>query len=700
MPLDLYAPCPCGSGKKFKWCCQPIHVQIDKAFRQDSEGQHEAALRLMDELTAEHASNPEAWGRKAQLLYQNARLEDAEAALQKAFDINPNYPFGHLLRGIFRQHEGEIAGALLLFRKAADLYDPEARDTLASVYSLIAESELQLNRPVAAHAALKAAQRLRPNADTDKMMQELFGDKSRLPGPARTDYTFQSPAASAAPAQRAAWDKALSGAATGRFPDAAAAFEPLVAENPNDTAAWYNLGLTRAWLGDNQRALEALDRYVGLEADESRAALAWALAEALRFGQGMEDQADYVEHSILYQIRDPQKLIDLLHVLQNERRLTAVQVSEEQGLISGVLLDQGGLVTAGAAGTSYPKLGAYLLVMGGELLRLWSTNTEALDRANQHLLQRAGPALSEPRSLRGPANFGNVFSDAMVFPTGVSDAAQAKKLIEDHIQRFFEETWLHRPLRSLNNVPPVDAAGSPLSRKKLLGVVEFLQACGKIAALTYDFDRLRRKLGIASGGDATIPARPAAEQASVDAMAASELAALEVGSLTDEQVDRAYRAAMKLDAQELATRFAKSLVSRPASAGGTDRYPVYNYLVQRALAEGDPATALGYVDEGERADCEHNEGKHRNDYELRRGQVLVKQGDVASARDVFERLMERVPTELRYRGTATEAMLSAKQGETALRFAEGGLAKAREKNDRDSEQYFLELAAAARKVGK
>jgi hypothetical protein len=32
-----------------------------------------------------------------------------------------------------------------------------------------------------------------------------------------------------------------------------------------------------------------------------------------------------------------------------------------------------------------------------------------------------------------------------------------------------------------------------------------------------------------------------------------------------------------------------------------------------------------------------------------------------------------------------------------LRFAEQGLAKAREKNDRDSERYFMELVAASRK---
>ena len=43
----------------------------------------------------------------------------------------------------------------------------------------------------------------------------------------------------------------------------------------NDPPAWFNLGLTRAWLGDNKAALAALDRYLALENDEGRADVLW-----------------------------------------------------------------------------------------------------------------------------------------------------------------------------------------------------------------------------------------------------------------------------------------------------------------------------------------------------------------------------------------------------------------------------------------
>ena len=47
MSLDPYASCPCGSGKKFKWCCQPIYAGIARAWEQEDNGQHETALRTI-----------------------------------------------------------------------------------------------------------------------------------------------------------------------------------------------------------------------------------------------------------------------------------------------------------------------------------------------------------------------------------------------------------------------------------------------------------------------------------------------------------------------------------------------------------------------------------------------------------------------------------------------------------------------------
>ena len=121
----------------------------------------------------------------------NGLVEEAEQSLEKAFAINANYPFGHMLQGMFRQQEGEMIGALILFRKAADAYAPDAAEPLAYIHELIADIELRLNRPVAARAALKRSMNLSPgNADLRQAFQTLFGPESRLPAAARQDYVF------------------------------------------------------------------------------------------------------------------------------------------------------------------------------------------------------------------------------------------------------------------------------------------------------------------------------------------------------------------------------------------------------------------------------------------------------------------------------------------------------------------------------
>jgi tetratricopeptide (TPR) repeat protein len=698
MAIDAYAPCPCGSGKKFKWCCQPIQVHIDRALRQEADGQHDAALRTLDEVIAANPANPEPLGRKAQLLYDHERVDEAESTLQKALDINPSYPFGHLLRGLFRRHEGEIAGALLLFRKAAELYDPEAGSVLARVYDLIADCELRMNRPVAARAAVDIAMRLHPpDEEQRRSLETLFGEESRLPLSARREYRFLSPRADTAPARRTAWDQALAAVASPRLGHVARAFEQLTVADGEDAAAWNNLGLVRAWLGDNRAALEALDAYVARETDDERAAGAWALSEVLRCGQGMEDEADYLEYSYTFQIRQPQQLVGFLGTWEQEQRLIGVQVREEEGMLSALVLDKVTGLTPELTAAQLPRLGAQFLIFG-DRLRLSNPVREALDRVRSELQQRLGAALSEARAGRDAPPFHQILGEAMVIPVGITDQDEASRRVGEHIARFFEETWIHRPLHSLQNVPPLDAAGHGTLRRKLLGVIQFLQECGAANDYPYDFDRLRRKLGLS--GTVSTPAAGAAQGPALDipGMNVAELAALAPDSLTDEQAEQGYQTALHLDARDLAGVFARSLVSRPPNPQRTDRYPWFGHLVQLALAENDTDKALDYLNEGEKADREQNEGRRRNDYELRRAQVHAKRGEADLAQDVFERLIARVPSEMKYRSSAAEAMLSARQGPRALAFAEQGLAKAREHNDRDSENHFKELVAAAKKL--
>ncbi len=695
MAIDPYASCPCGSGKKFKWCCQDIHEEIDRAFGQQQEGQHEAALRTMEEVVRKHPDNPEAWGRQAQLLSVNGRVEEAEQALEKAFALNPNYAYGHLLRGMFRQQEGELVGALMLFRKAVELYAADAPD-LGFLYQMIADIEMRLNRPVAARAALKQALHVEPaNGELREAFDGAFGERSRLPETARKDYRFVAP-----PAPSAEWQRLLSEASTGRLSDAQKALQGWTEQHAEDATGWYDLGLVQAWLGNNPAAVEALGRYVELEADEEKAGQAWALAEVLRCGHGMEAEADYVEHRAVFILNNAQPVVGLLQKWEQARRLLGLRSDPERGLLSALILDEvPSLVLSGAASPP-AKLAAYLLI-AGNVMQLQHPRAESLDKVVTEMRAQLGGAVSEPQRSVGPTNFGDVVADALLFPTAPTTELDMEAKVREHARNYFEEQWIHKPLKSLGGVPPIDAAGHRTLRKRLRGVLQFIQDCSADnSPRLYDFDRLRRKLGLAAGEPAAATgAAEAAAPSDVSAMGAAELAALDPERLADAALEQAFRTAVKLDAREVAGKFARTLVGRPANPAAPDRWPAYQLLIQQAQSEGDYDAALGYVDAGEKADCESNEGRRRNDYEVRRGRILAKAGQSGPARDVFERLLGRVPGDVQIAGAAAEAMLGAKQPKDALKFAEQGLAQARAQNNRDSEGYFLELIQAAKKQG-
>lgn len=697
--LDPYAPCPCGSGKKFKWCCQSIFAAVERAFELAEEGQHDAALKMMDDVVAANADNPEAWGRKAQLHLNNDQLDQAEEALEKALTLNPQYAFGYYLRGQLRAGEGELPGALMLYRKAAELYDPTAKEALASLYVAIFDLEMKLNHPIAAHAAAETSLRLNPMDEQVRQAIEVIFSPSNpnLPPAAWKKYEYKPLPAGTPAERRAAWERALERAQTGKLADAVKAFEQLTRDDPENAAAWFNLGLSQAWLGNNPAALEALAEYVRREPNEDAAAAAWALGEVLRLGQGMEDQADVVEYAVMLPLRDPQRFVHTIEGLQRDGLLTGIRVNQEEGVLQAVVLEPPGpALTPELQARQSPRVGAYLLMVAN-VLRLSNTRRDALDGAIARLRERDAEQFGETIQVRGPARYHDAISEGLIVPVNALNQEDARNRVREGLERYFEEQWSHRPLKALDGSTPTDAAGHPLLRKKLLGVLQFLQECVALTKLTYDFDRLRRKLGLTAGAPAATASQTTRD---IAAMGPADLAALVHEPLNERELEQAFQTALKLDARELAGSFAETLIARPPQEGRPDRFPLYNHLIAQTAAQGDFGAALGFVDAGESDDCSHNEGRRRDDYELRRGQMLVKAGEYDRAQEVYDRLVQRDPSQLRFRAAAAEALVSARQGSRALRFAQEGLAEALRQNNRDLEGHFRELIDAAQRSVK
>ena len=180
-------------------------------------------------------------------------------------------------------------------------------------------------------------------------------------------------------------------------------------------------------------------------------------------------------------------------------------------------------------------------------------------------------------------------------------------------------------------------------------------------------------------------------RSSIASLGAAELAGLQTESLGAVDLDLAYQTAVKLDARDQAgTVRRRSSWSDRRYPERRDRFALYQLLINQTLAQGKTDESLDYLNDGERDDCENNEGKRRStNMNCMRAEVHAKRGEVrASTRDVYDRLIARVPTELNVRVNAAETMLSARQTPRALKFAQDGLAIAVKQNNRDLEGHF------------
>jgi tetratricopeptide (TPR) repeat protein len=701
--MDLYQSCPCGSGKSFKWCCKPYFHVVEKARKQHQDGQHDAALRTVNQLVEQNPGSAPVLGYQAELLYMNSKSGEADEAIQKAFAINPDFAFGHWLRGVLRKDEGEIIGALLEFRKAAEMYDPKAREVLAEVFAAIFDIEMRLNRPVAARAALDRALQCDPTSEALlKAHDSLFSAESRLPECARRAYQLRQ----AEPSRAESWKGVVPAEQDGRLGAFQSAFEKLTGEDAADPSAWFNLGLVRSWQGQHPSAIAALIKSIELENDQDRNAEAGALVEVLRCGEGLQDQADYVEHRAFFQIQNPEPFIQLLEEWQRQNRLSGAQSDNEAGTFSTLILEETPLFDLGAEGLPLAKLQGYALIVQN-MARIWGSVKEPFERLVAEVVRKLGPAISPPMHETGYCTFSNVAVEATLIPTRQTEIADIAPRLRQQAESFFEEVWVNRPLKALSGLSPLEAAGRPDGPKKLPGIIRFLEECFIGASVrvvdgdklhifvVYDFDNLRRKLGLATAKPAPWDGRPQP----IAAMSLADLTALEPEKLSEEELDEAFRASLKLDARDAAGAFARTLIERPITSGTGDRHPYFNHLMQLASAQNDLAGLIALLDRAEQSDAQGNEGRRRNDYAVRRGQALAKTGNVEQAYQVFQDLLAREPNELKYFGPATETMLGQKRGPWAVQFAEQGLAMARSQNNRDSEQYFMELLDAARRLG-
>ena len=135
--LEAYGPCPCGSGQKYKWCCQKAEPYAHKSARLQDSGAIEPAKAALDEGLAKFPDNPWLTIRKAILLARQQKTKEAAEILRRLVAKEPGHPGAQnfLIRATL-ENEGTAAAAAQL-QAALSAVSAENRPALAMTIQVV-----------------------------------------------------------------------------------------------------------------------------------------------------------------------------------------------------------------------------------------------------------------------------------------------------------------------------------------------------------------------------------------------------------------------------------------------------------------------------------------------------------------------------------------------------------------------------------
>ena len=183
--VDPYSPCPCGSDKKFKWCCQKAEPYVEKSNRLAENGQYDAAISVLDEGLAKDPDNPWLLLRKAFLLVAAEARGGQQAVVDACSRKQPDHLGAAVLQTRFAlANEGPVAAAAELAAALSTTPSHEARAGLARVVAIVAARAGQappLSRRVQAFRA-RAGDRIATETITSSLRSLPGQSAASLPG--------------------------------------------------------------------------------------------------------------------------------------------------------------------------------------------------------------------------------------------------------------------------------------------------------------------------------------------------------------------------------------------------------------------------------------------------------------------------------------------------------------------------------------
>lgn len=609
MALDAYAPCPCGSGKKLKFCCADIVTEMEKVVRLRENNQPHVALQILDELHKTHPTNAWVVTTRAAILVSEHRADEARRLLEPYLEAHPDATDALALfavASISSQGYGPSKRAIYrAFQKCS-----QSQPTLMTGVAMgISATMMNSGRYLAARQHLALALRLaRDEGARQRLFKSLleFDHSQSIPYPLRSVHALAAYTGEDPEIQRQA-SAAMRLAYLGCFEPAAKLFTRLAEQEPDNPQLWYNVALCRAWSGDEAAAADPLHLAAELQTDFSTAVECETLAQLL----DLRNDEEALRHlAVPFHVESVSKLLSDLD--RNER---LVRDRNAEGQEAGVP-EAGGarrVAVYDVLDRPVPPASSLTLenvpnVLGRVIV--FDATEEAPGRAV--LLAYEGPRLESVQevfqqtcgdNVRPEPDFDPDRSVLMREPRELDaldwhwhlpaelTGEAAARLEEAQWRQVLTEVWPNLPLRGLGGRTPLEAAGEPDQRVALTAAAYVLDAYCETESHVLDFDLLRERVGVEP-----LPPLHVDPQTPLHQLSAMQLHRLALGELTDEQLQVVLQRGLLIHHAKFAYDLLTEALRRPGCAAALDLDHTYQALVESCRRSHRREEALEWID--------------------------------------------------------------------------------------------------------
>jgi tetratricopeptide (TPR) repeat protein len=602
--VDPYSPCPCGSGQKFKWCCQKVEAYTERAQRLVDSGQYEMALKPLEEGLVKAPDNVLLLTRKALIHLHLNHEEAARQALRRLLEKHPGNLAGSImLTRLVLTTDGPSAGAAQ-FQQALSSCPAESRPQLAQLASFVGLSLSNSGFPAAAikHAEL-AAQLSGEANDKSSSTLRMILSSPEISIWEKNPYQLWAPPQNVTDELRASFEQALEWSDLGLWSAAAAGFELLSGGSYAGAVADRNRGLCCLWLGDNEAAIAALRRYIARNKPTPDAIDIECLCQTID-PTGAGDTVEFVHLS--WPIRDRDALLMALRgdnvMEEGPSRHVIEDDPKSPEATQFFMLDRPKCAARpGLTREDIPAIQAEILLTNDTVI-LEAYDDGRLDRLVERFTSRAGrnipPAQPRTSVIDHMPRQQLALSWRSQVPAGISKQ-DAERLSAEQLAFILTEVWPKTPHPALKGRKPLEAAKAGDSETALRAAVRILELAEGERLDNSVWAQLRQKLSLRPEPLVDL------DRTDVDQIHLSRLSLVPLEELEDDELVALYQRCRMWVVRGMMNRVARFMIAERPALLAEIKVPataIYGDLALEAASGGDRSTAEGWLKRGRESD--------------------------------------------------------------------------------------------------